>query len=282
MNMEQKKKIPLNADPVQRLIDMLHYLRQSPDGCVWTREQTHQSLTPYLIEESYETADTIDQGKTGNDLRDELGDMLLQIVYHSEIAAERGAFTFDDVAQSICDKLERRYPSIFGNEENNLKTAAAIEKRWEEIKEEERKKKGFSEDASILDDISHALPALLHATKLKGRAAKAGWDWPDPNWLLAKITEEMTELKEELDAPNRDMIKIIDEYGDLMFVMVDFARWHGFDAEDALRRTNNRFERRFRHMESALKKDGRDIKNSTREQRWEKWNEAKKLEKKEG
>jgi MazG family protein len=267
-----------------KLLDILSYLRTSPDGCAWTKEQTHKSLTPYLIEETYETADIIDQGKVDGDLRDELGDLLLQIVFHAQIAAERKAFTFDDVAKAIVDKLERRYPTILGAEANTLKTPEEIDRRWEEIKAEERRERqakgGVNPEASILDEIAHGLPALVRSAKLKGRASKAGWEWPDVAMLLGKINEEIAELRAEIEAQTIDKEKVAAELGDLMFMMVDFARWYGIDAEDALRTTNNRFERRFRYMEQGLKRIGKDFKTSTREERLALWDEAKRAEKK--
>lgn len=274
-----KRHIAKAEKPMERLMEIMAHLRTHEDGCAWTKEQTHASLTPYLIEEAYETAEMLDQGQHGEALRDELGDVLLQIAFHSEIARERGAFTFDDVAQAIVDKLERRYPTILGDEPNTLKTPAEIDRRWEEIKAEERKKKGVQQDASILDEISHALPALVRAAKLKGRAAKAGWEWPDVSMLLDKIAEEANELRAEIEAENRDMTRIQAEFGDLLFMMVDFARWHGFDAEDAMRSTNSRFERRFRYLEQGLKKQGKDFKTATREERRALWDEAKAIEK---
>jgi MazG family protein len=262
-----------------RLLGILEYLRTSPDGCAWTKEQTHTSLTPYLIEETYETADVIDQGKVDDDLRDELGDILLQIVFHAQIATERKSFSFDDVAGAIVDKLERRYPTILGNEPNTLKTPEEIARRWEEIKAEERRRKGVNPEASILDEISHGLPALVRSAKLKGRAAKEGWEWPDVSKLLGKVSEELGELRAEIEAKKIDKEKVAAEMGDLMFMMVDFARWYGIDAEDALRTTNNRFERRFRHMEQGLKSFGKTVRTSTREERIALWDEAKRMEK---
>jgi len=264
---------------INKLLEIMEYLRASPEGCAWTKEQTHQSLTPYLIEEAYETADIIDQGKVDGDLRDELGDILLQIVFHAQIAAERKAFTFDDVAKAIVDKLERRYPTILGGEDNILKTPEEIDRRWEEIKAEERLKKGAGADDSILDEISHGLPALLRSAKLKGRASKAGWEWPDVSMLLDKINEEVGELRQEIEAQKIDQESVAAELGDLMFLLVDFARWYGIDAEDALRTTNNRFERRFRYLEQGLKRLGKDFKTSTRDERRALWDEVKTLEK---
>jgi ATP diphosphatase len=275
-----KPVVTTAARPIDRLLDIMQYLRNHKDGCAWTQEQTHRSLSPYLIEEAYETADIIDQGHVDDHLRDELGDVLLQIVFHSSIAQGRKSFDFDDVAQAIVDKLERRYPTILGDEPNTLKTPEEIDRRWEEIKAEERKKKGVKKDASILDEISTALPSLLRSNKLKGRAAKAGWEWPDTSMLLDKIAEEVGELQDEINAKKIDKQKVSNELGDLMFMIVDFARWHGIDAEDALRETNNRFERRFRHMEQGLKKRKTTIKDAPRTLRRALWDEAKALEKK--
>lgn len=280
MSSSSKKRTITSAEkPIDRLLEIMAHLRTHPEGCAWTQEQTHKSLTPYLIEEAYETAEMIDHGKYDDHLRDELGDLLLQIVFHAEIARGRKSFSFDDVAQAIVDKLERRYPTILGDEPNTLKTPEEIDRRWEEIKAEERKKKGLREDASILDEISHGLPALLRSAKLKGRASKAGWEWPDVTMLLDKISEEVQELREEIEAKEKNKEKIAAEFGDLLFMLVDFARWHGIDAEDALRITNNRFERRFRYMEQGLKSRGKEIKNSSREERLALWDEAKKKEK---
>lgn len=275
-----KRQVTTAERPIDRLLDIMAYLRTHPEGCPWTKEQTHKSLVPYLVEESYETADMIDQGQHDGPLRDELGDVLLQIVFHAEIARERGSFSFDDVAQAIVDKLERRYPTILGDEPNTLSTPEEIDRRWEEIKAEERARKGIKKDASILDEISTGLPALLRSAKLKGRAAKAGWEWPNVDMLLDKISEEVGELKQEIHAENPDMERVMAEFGDLMFMMVDFARYHGFDAEDALRSTNSRFEKRFRHMEQFLKAKGHaDIMAAPREDRLAGWNEAKAIEK---
>lgn len=268
-------------DSIGRLLDVMSYLYNSPDGCVWTQEQTHHTLVPYLIEESYETAEAIDQGKHGDDLRDELGDVLLQVVYHAAIAEKRGSFTFQDVAQAIVDKLVRRYPTILGDEPNTLKTPEEIDRRWNEIKAEERKRKGIVEsEASVLDGVSQALPALVRTGKLKARAAKAGWEWNNLDNIFGKINEELEELKQETHAAKPDKVKIAAELGDVMFMLVNLASWFDFDAEDALRTTNNRFEKRFRHMESGLKKKGKDFKTATNDEARDLWNEAKRLEKK--
>lgn len=272
-----------NADqrPIERLTDLLAYLYSHPDGCSWTRAQTHESLVPYLIEESYETAEVIDKGHHDAALRDELGDILLQVVYHAEIARARGAFDFDDIARAIGDKLVRRYPTILGDEPNTLKTPEEIDRRWNEIKAEERRLKGLPEkEESFLDGISTAMPALVRASKLKGRASQAGWEWPDTGMLIDKIAEEVRELKAELESEsnNRDA-RIADEFGDLMFLMVDFARLHGIDAEDTLRRTTGRVESRLRHIEKSLKARGQTFESASMAERQIYWDEAKKMEK---
>jgi len=269
------------SENLNRLLEIMEYLRSSPDGCVWTKEQTHKSLTRHLIEEAHETADAIDQEQIGDELRDELGDILLQVAFHAEIAKERGAFNFDDIAKSIADKLVRRYPTILGDEPNTLKTPEEIDRRWNEIKAEERKAKGLPEkQESILDEIPYSLPALLRSQKLKERAAKAGFDWNEESGVFDKINEELGELREELEAKTIDKEKIADEIGDLMFMMVNLARWYDIDAEDALRRTNNKFERRFKFIEQKLKEIDKSFNDTSLEEQTSFWNEAKKLEKK--
>lgn len=278
-NQTVQRTVTTAERPIDQLLEIMAYLRRNPEGCPWTKEQTHQSLTPYLIEEAYETADAIDQGKTDGMLRDELGDLLLQIVFHAELAEERKAFNFDDVAQAIVDKLVRRYPTILGNEAHTLKTPEEIDRRWEEIKAQERAAKGITKDSSLLDDISHGLPALQRAQKLKGRAAKDGWEWPDISMMLDKISEEIGELREEIEKETIDKTRTAAELGDLMFMLVDFARWHGIDAEDALRTTNNRFERRFRHMEKILKTEYARLGDAPVPVRKAAWEDAKRAEK---
>lgn len=264
---------------LNRLLQIMKFLRRDAEGCAWTKQQTHTSLVPYLIEESYETAACIDEGTLGQELRDELGDVLLQVVFHAEIAEQRGAFTFDDVAAAIADKLERRYPTLFGDEPNTLKTAEEIDRRWQEIKDEERKAKGKTEDTSILDEISHGLPALLRATKLKERAARNGWEWRDTRQLLDKINEEINSLQAEIETNQVDKTHIAAELGEVLFLLADFGRCHGVDAEEALRTTNNRFERRFRFMERGLKSQSKNFQTASDAEQQELWDQAKTLEK---
>lgn len=258
--------------PIDRLLEIMARLQEPDTGCPWVAEQTHASLASYVLEEAYEAADAM----TGNDsgaLCDELGDVLLQVVFHSQIGKKAGTFDFDGVATAICDKLVRRYPTILGAEANTLRTAEEIAARWEEVKFRER-----GESKSILDGISKALPALVRAQKIKDRCAAAGWEWTSAEQQIAKIAEEAREIQDEIDqgAPKD---KIAHEIGDLLFIVMDFARINGIDAEEALRKTNDRVEWRFRHMEAGLKNQGKDIKSSTREERRVLWDEAKKQEK---
>lgn len=279
MSVPHKSPLYASLSPMQKLLSIMEYLRTHQDGCAWTQAQTHQTLSPYLIEEAYETAEVIDQGKTDQILCDELGDILLQIVFHASIANQRGAFSFDDVAQAIVDKLTRRYPTILGDEPNTLKTPEEIDRRWEEVKAEERKKKGLTPDSSIMDEVSHAMPALLRASKLKARASKAGFEWPDMSMLLDKVIEEANEMKAELAAEKITPERVAAEFGDLMFLMVDFARLHGVDAEDALRTTNNRFESRFRYVEKGLSAQKMNFKTADFAVKRALWEEAKEKEK---
>lgn len=269
----------MSQNHMDKLIEILAYLRLSPDGCAWTKEQTHKSITSHLIEEAYETAEKIDEGKYGDELRDELGDLLLQVALHAQFASERGAFKFDDVAKAIVDKLERRYPTILGNEANTLKTPEEIDRRWEEVKAQERLKKNAGAEGSIFDGISHAIPALMRAAKLKGRAAKEGWEWPDPAMAFDKVIEEIDELRAEIEAEKVDKERVAAEIGDLLFMIADLGRLYGVDVEDALRTTNNRIEQRLRYMETGLKRMGKSIKASSIQERRAMWDEAKTAEK---
>lgn len=217
-----------------RLLRIMATLRDPQDGCDWDLAQDFSSIAPYTIEEAYEVADAIERGSM-DDLRDELGDLLLQVVFHSRMAEESDLFAFEDVARAISDKMEARHPHIFGDE-----TGTMGERRWETLKEAERKEKG---ETSAMDGVAKALPALLRAEKLQKRAARTGFDWPDKEGPAAKVLEEMEELA---DAPQD---KQIEEAGDLLFAAVNLVRAYGIPPEDALRAANIKFERRFRSME---------------------------------
>ena len=220
---------------IERLIAIMARLR-GPDGCEWDRAQTFATIAPYTIEEAYEVADAIERGDLG-ELKDELGDLLLQVVFHSRIAEEAGAFAFDDVAAAIGDKMERRHPHIFGGE------AEGGHQRWEEVKAAERAAKGA---ASPLDGVARGLPALLRAEKIQNRAARVGFDWPDTAGPRAKIDEELAEV-----AAATTPAEVADEVGDVLFAVVNWARHLGVEPEAALRAATGKFERRFRAMEMA-------------------------------
>jgi ATP diphosphatase len=235
------------------LVEIMRRLRDPANGCAWDREQSFATIAPYTIEEAYEVADAIARGDM-DDLRDELGDLQLQIVYHARIAEEAGAFTVDDVMASICAKMVRRHPHIFGGE--------AETPGWEALKAEER---GRGEDKSALAGVARALPALKRAEKLQRRAARIGFDWPDAAGPRAKIDEELAELEEAAGADRRAA-----ELGDLLFSVVNYARHLDIDAETALREANARFERRFRHVEEIASKPLKDMDIDALETLWQK------------
>ena len=220
---------------LNRLLAIMARLRDPERGCEWDLAQDFASIAPYTLEEAYEVADAIAREDMA-DLRDELGDLLLQVVFHARMAQEAGLFAFEDVARSIADKMEARHPHIFGDEDGTMG-----ETRWETLKAAERESKGST---SSMDGVALALPALLRAQKLQKRAARDGFDWPDTEGPEAKIIEEIEELK---SAPAEMMEE---EAGDLLFAAVNFVRAHGIDAESALRAANAKFERRYRAMES--------------------------------
>lgn len=222
---------PLAA--VERLVAIMARLRDPARGCEWDRAQTWASIAPYTIEEAYEVADAIERGAIA-DLKDELGDLLLQVVFHSRIAEEASAFSLTDVADAIADKMERRHPHIFGD-------GVGDHADWERVKADERRVNGV---AGALDGVALGLPALLRAEKLQHRAARVGFDWPDAAGPRAKIDEELAEV----EAAQGDAVA--EEIGDLLFAVVNWARHQGVDAEAALRRANVKFERRFAAMEA--------------------------------
>ena len=241
---------------IDRLLAVMTALRDPKTGCPWDIEQTFETIAPYTIEEAYEVADAIARGDMA-DLKEELGDLLLQVVYHSQIATESDAdlgFTFEEVAGAIADKMIRRHPHVFGDV--SVDGAAAQSRAWEDLKAEERRQKGKAEQKSLLDDVPLALPALTRAEKLQKRAARGGFDWKDTRQVIGKIEEELGELKHELaDGAVPDRVE--DELGDLLFTVANLARHLKVDPEEALRRTNRKFEKRFRAVEQALEQDGR-------------------------
>lgn len=244
---------------IGRLLAIMTKLRDSNGGCPWDREQTFASIAPYTIEEAYEVADAIERGDLAA-LKDELGDLLLQVVFHARIAEEQDAFAFADVVAAICDKLVRRHPHVFGD--GRVRDAAAQTAAWEQHKAQERRSRaaarGLAEatPASVLDDVPRTLPALARAVKLQKRAGLIGFDWPSAREALAKVTEELAELEDAIAAA--DTAQIHDEIGDLLFTCANVARKLGIDAETALRQANQKFERRFRALEQHLAMDLQD------------------------
>jgi MazG family protein len=260
---------------MDRLLDIMERLRDPSGGCPWDLEQTFATIAPYTIEEAYEVADAIARGDL-NELRSELGDLLLQVVFHAQMAAETGAFDFADVAEAICAKMTARHPHVFGDA--RVATAEAQTLAWEDMKAAERAAKadGVAAAASTLDGVPLALPALLRAIKLQNRAARVGFDWPSTDEVIDKIVEEAQELAEA--RAHADPDKLEDEMGDLLFVAANLARHLKIDPEAALRRANAKFERRFRHIEAGLAALGRQLGDATLEEMEELWVEAKQLE----
>ena len=235
---------------IDKLIDVMARLRHPTEGCPWDVEQTFETIVPYTIEEAYEVADAVDR-RDMVALRDELGDLLLQVVFHARMAEEADDFAFDDVAGAIADKLIRRHPHVFGD--GQADDGDAVKETWESLKAAERAEKAAKDGrpASVLDDVPAAFPALMRAEKLQKRAARIGFDWPDIAPVFDKIAEEMDELKSEIDSgggPGR----VSDEAGDLLFSCVNLLRHLKVDPEAALRSANAKFERRFRAVETTL------------------------------
>ena len=257
--------------PVDRLNAIMVKLRDPVGGCPWDVEQTFATIAPYTLEEAYEVADAIERGDM-DDLRSELGDLLFQVVFHARMAEEQGLFAFDDVANAIADKLERRHPHVFGDEAAKP-DGAAQKARWEDIKAAERKEKA---QHGVLDDVPVGLPALARAAKLTRRAARVGFDWPSTDEVFDKFVEEVAELRAEIAAG--DVEKARDEMGDLLFVLANLARKLGVEPEDALRGANAKFVRRFGFIEAELAKDGRSPEQSDLAEMDGLWNAAKAAE----
>jgi tetrapyrrole methylase family protein/MazG family protein len=258
------------------LVSVMARLR-APGGCPWDREQTYASLAQYLLEETYETFDAIQEaeqtGDTGN-LREELGDILLQVVFHSTIAAEKGDFTIDEVAGGVTQKLVLRHPHVFGDA--NLETASDVLNNWDTLKANERKASGKKEpqNDSILDDVPIHFPALLEALKLTKKAAKVGFDWENAEQIFDKLNEETGELRAAIG--ENDSQKIDEEIGDLLFVIVNLARKFEIEPETALKKTNRKFRQRFGFIERELKTLGKQFEDSNLDEMDALWNKAKK------
>ena len=251
------------SEPLNRLLSIMARLRDPQDGCEWDVAQTFTTIAPYTIEEAYEVADAIERDDMAA-LKDELGDLLLQVVFHARIAEEAGHFDFAAVANAISDKMHARHPHVFGDQPD---IGQSREVRWEALKAQERAAKGAN---SALDGVAGALPALMRAEKLQKRAARVGFDWPDVSGPADKVREEMAELDEA-----RDPDHAAEEAGDLLFAAVNLVRKHGIAPEDALRRGNAKFERRFRQMEQIANARGVDFAALSLDEQEALWLEAK-------
>lgn len=238
--------------PIDRLTAIMARLRDPVGGCPWDVEQTFQTIAPYTLEEAYEVADAIER-KDYSDLREELGDLLLQPVYHAQMAQEQELFDLGDVVYAITEKLIRRHPHVFGEEA--ARNAGGAKAKWDEVKADERARKAERRqvEASILDDVPHALPALARAEKLSKRAASVQFDWPDWRQTLAKVREELDEVAAAAEAG--DATKVHEELGDLLFAAANLARKLGVEGESALRDANVKFDRRFRYVEARARAD---------------------------
>lgn len=263
----------LPRQEISTLLAIMQALRTPDTGCPWDLQQDFSSIAPYTLEEAYEVLDAIERGQM-DDLRDELGDLLLQVVYHAQMAREADHFEFSDVVEAITTKMVRRHPHVFGDAATR---AAGVEKGfWERAKDAERE--GTQKQRNrVLDDIPAALPALTRALKLQKRAARVGFDWPEVSQVLDKIVEEARELAEARDSLAIE--KQAEEFGDLLFVMVNLGRHLGLDAEDSLRKANSKFTRRFNYIEDKLEAKNSSVDDASLEQMDLIWNEIREADK---
>jgi nucleoside triphosphate diphosphatase len=265
---------------ISRLIEIMAMLRTPGSGCPWDLEQNFTTIAPYTIEEAYEVADAIARGDL-HDLRDELGDLLLQVVFHARMAEEEKAFSFGDVVEAITRKMIRRHPHVFADKDGRL-TASDVKGAWERIKAEEKAERAAGRPAaetshkSLLSSVKAGQPALTRAMELQRKASSVGFDWNDPRAVLHKIREEADEIEAALDGGDRKALS--EETGDLLFALVNLARHVGADPEMALRGTNAKFERRFGYIERALEQQGRSLEGASLEEMDALWNEAKSKE----
>jgi len=271
-----RKDDPTRMDPrdIETLLAVMRHLRDPEHGCPWDREQTFETIAPYTIEEAYEVADAIARGDF-DELKKELGDLLLQVVFHARMAEEAGLFAFPDVVAAIVEKLIFRHPHVFGSEEERGKMAPDF---WERAKEAERTAENGEKaaESSALDGIATALPALMRAEKLQKRAARVGYDWPDASGVAEKVCEEARELATAASAMDETAVE--EEVGDLLFSVVNLARHLGVDAETALRKANDKFERRFRAAERLARERGQRLSDLTPEELDALWNVVKEEE----
>lgn len=261
---------PSSKHPIEDLIEVMAALRNPAGGCPWDLEQNFKTIAPYTIEEAYEVADAIDRNDM-KDLREELGDLLLQPIYHAQMASEEHLFTIEDVIKDVTEKMISRHPHVFGDK--NAQNAADVDEIWDERKKAE---KGADSSKSALDGVTKGLPALLRAQKLQKKAAKVGFEWPGPAQVLDKLEEELAEMREALESGTLE--QKTDELGDLLFVMANLGRMLDINPETALRDCNNKFERRFKGLEKSLKVKSIEIEDASLEQMEAAWNDEKRKE----
>ena len=265
---------------ISRLLEIMARLRTPVSGCPWDLEQNFATIAPYTIEEAYEVADAIARGDL-DDLRDELGDLLLQVVFHARMAEEQNAFVFGDVVEAITAKMIRRHPHVFADSDGRL-TPSEVKGAWERIKAEEKAERAARRPAaeaahkSLLSSVKTGQPALTRAMELQRKASQVGFDWNDPRAVLHKIREEADEIEAALDRGDKE--ELAEETGDLLFALVNLARHVGADPESALRGTNATFERRFGYIERALAAQGRSLESASLEEMDALWNDAKREE----
>lgn len=267
------KGAPEDLRSIDALLTIMASLRDPDGGCPWDLEQNFRTISPYTLEEAYEVADAIERGDL-NDLKEELGDLLLQVVFHAQMAEEQGSFAFDDVVEGISSKMVRRHPHVFADGISD--TPDGVAATWDEIKQAEKDAKG-KKPSGLLDDVPVVLPALTQAVKLQKRAAKVGFDWPSAAPVLDKIEEEISELRVEVAAEDQD--KTEEEFGDLLFVLSNYARHLQVDPDAALRRANQKFRNRFSMMEQSAGARNIGLADLSLGQLEELWVEAKKQEK---
>ena len=255
---------------LRALIEVMAKLRDPINGCAWDLEQDHASIAPYTIEEAYEVQDAIEKNDM-QDLREELGDLLLQVVFQARIGEEAGHFDFADIAQAITDKMIRRHPHIFGDHE--YRTTEEQRQAWEDIKAEERQSKN---ETRLLDDVATTLPAMMRAFKLQKRASRVGFDWPDSQQVLDKVKEELAEVEAELTPDQIDQNRLEDEIGDVLFSVINLARKLDIDPEQALKLTNKKFTNRFNYIEEFIVLKGNNIKDASLDEMEDLWQKAKK------
>jgi len=267
------------SERFDKLVQLMAKLR-APDGCPWDRKQSHESLKPYLLEETYEVLDTIDRKDTGK-LSEELGDLLLQILFHAQIGTEAGTFTIEEVMLQLAEKLVRRHPHVFGKTEGDPLNADQVYFRWEQIKRDERKRTGGAESA--LDGVPQTLPALLRAFQIQARASRVGFDWPHTregtDQVMDKIEEEVREVRQAMTSSTNEAQRRIEaEFGDLLFALVNLARFLKVNPEDALRGATNRFTERFQQMEAEAARSGRTLDSMSLAELDALWENAKQRE----